>query len=447
MARFVVLGIYMIGTTKTTQLPLDSIRIDGGTQPRAALDQNVIHEYAQDILLGATFPPVTVFYDGSDYWLADGFHRYHGAKQICRETIDAEIRQGTRRDAVLYSVGTNATHGLRRTNADKRRAVETLLRDEEWSKWSNREIARQSGVDEGTVRNIRSTFTAEIPQLERHYITKHGTEATMNTANIGQQQQNLTPQKFVDEVIPGFTQWQKDNTKIGLDEWADPLSSDNQGPEEPPTQPLTSNTELDKVFPGWHREPVPFQPITVAPVVEDTPDSPQLDAKERRDEHVMRVMGSSDSPEWYTPQEIIDLACQMFGTIDTDPCSNSHETPAVPARTLYTKEDDGLAQTWIGKTYLNPPYGAEISKWTDKLVAEYKSGNVTEALALLPARIDTVWFSPLYEYLMCNVRGRIQFANSPYHAPFPCVIVYLGEHTTNFINHFKSLGPIMRRIA
>ena len=33
-------------------------------------------------------------------------------------------------------------HGLRRSNADKRRAVLTLLNNEEWAKWSAREIAK-----------------------------------------------------------------------------------------------------------------------------------------------------------------------------------------------------------------------------------------------------------------------------------------------------------------
>lgn len=119
-------------------------------------------------------------------WLADGFHRYHATKRLYQKSIQADIRQGTRRDAVLFSVGANAQHGLKRTNADKRRAVETLLNDPEWAGWSNREIARRCAVDEGTVRNFRSNFTAEFPQLEsRTYIDKHGTTTTMNTANIG----------------------------------------------------------------------------------------------------------------------------------------------------------------------------------------------------------------------------------------------------------------------
>jgi len=167
--------------------------------------------------------------------------------------------------------------------------------------------------------------------------------------------------------------------------------------------------------------------------------------KEQRDNHVMRVMGSSESPEWYTPQEIIRLVVTFLGGVDLDPCSNSHETPNVPARTLYTKDDDGLAHTWLGKVYLNPPYGSEIGLWTSKLVNSYPH-EVEEAIALLPGRIDTAWFQPLYAHPMCNIRGRLQFENAQYSAPFPSVIVYLGERLDAFIQHFGDLGPIMRRI-
>jgi hypothetical protein len=114
---------------------------------------------------------------------------------------------------------------------------------------------------------------------------------------------------------------------------------------------------------------------------------------------------------------------------------------------LYTQSENGLIQCWRGKTYLNPPYGSEIPAWIAKLIQEYESGNVEEALALLPARIDTNWFEPLYAYIMCNVHGRLQFANSPYHAPFPVVIVYLGQNEEQFIAAFRDLGPIMRRVG
>lgn len=45
------------------------------------------------------------------------------------EKIKADVREGTRRDGILHAVGANATHGNRRTNEDKRRAIVILLND------------------------------------------------------------------------------------------------------------------------------------------------------------------------------------------------------------------------------------------------------------------------------------------------------------------------------
>jgi len=76
-------------------------------------------------------PPITVFFDRTDHWLADGFHRFFGPQKVGRESILAEIHNGTRRDAILYACGANNEHGLRRTNADKRKAITLLLQDED----------------------------------------------------------------------------------------------------------------------------------------------------------------------------------------------------------------------------------------------------------------------------------------------------------------------------
>jgi hypothetical protein len=140
-----------------TDIALREIRIDGGSQSREKLNQEVIGDYAQLIRAGVSFPAVVLFYDGEHYWLADGFHRY--AATAIAVTMDGkihcEIRQGTRRDAVLFSVGANAIHGLRRTQADKRRAVQTLLNDEEWTTWSDRAIAERCGVSHPLVGEMR----------------------------------------------------------------------------------------------------------------------------------------------------------------------------------------------------------------------------------------------------------------------------------------------------
>lgn len=136
-------------------LDLDNIRIDGGTQSRVSLNEGIVAEYADALAGGATMPPVVVFFDGSDHWLADGFHRYFAHQKGGWVEIAVDIRTGTKRDAVLYSVSANGQHGLRRSNADKRKAVETLLADVVWGKWSDREIARQCGVAHTFVASLR----------------------------------------------------------------------------------------------------------------------------------------------------------------------------------------------------------------------------------------------------------------------------------------------------
>lgn len=165
-------------------IPVASIRLDGGTQSRAMLQDSVIEEYAYAVLEGVQFPPVVIFYDGADHWLADGFHRVRAYLTAGVDHIPADVRQGTRRDAILYSVGANEAHGLRRTNDDKRRAVLTLLNDVEWAAWSDREIARQCAVGYTLVAKLRPEVTARAGS-ERTYTTKHGTVAKMNTSAIG----------------------------------------------------------------------------------------------------------------------------------------------------------------------------------------------------------------------------------------------------------------------
>lgn len=148
-------------------LELDQIRTNGGTQSRVELNQETVAEYAQAFTAGASFPPVVVFFDGANYWLADGFHRYFGARDAGESAIEAEIITGTQRDAVLYSLKANATHGLRRTNADKRKAVETLLKDAEWATWSDRKIAEVCGVGHPLVAAIRKPEVAVKQQENR----------------------------------------------------------------------------------------------------------------------------------------------------------------------------------------------------------------------------------------------------------------------------------------
>ena len=96
----------------------------------------------------------------------------------------ARLLTDAERDAILHSVGANATHGMRRTPEDERRAVLWLLEDAEWAAWSNYVIAEKCHVSKHLVRSLRPSRSEESvqePPRERIYTTKHGTQATMGT--------------------------------------------------------------------------------------------------------------------------------------------------------------------------------------------------------------------------------------------------------------------------
>lgn len=149
----------------TEMLKLKQIRTDGGTQSRSGVDVATIDTYKQAMVDGVKFPPVVVFHDGADYWLADGFHRLHARRTYYgtgSSEIEADVRQGTKRDAVLYSVGANATHGLPRTPTDKRRAIVVLLDDAEWAAKSDRWIAEATNTSPTLVGQVRAKLAPTV---------------------------------------------------------------------------------------------------------------------------------------------------------------------------------------------------------------------------------------------------------------------------------------------
>jgi hypothetical protein len=170
-------------------LPLTSIRTDGNTQARESLSEAVIGEYAEALARGDQFPPIDVYFDGDAYWLADGFHRVKAAAQTGQDAITAIVHQGGQREALLHAVGANDTHGLRRSNADKRKAVLTLLADEEWRQWSDNEIARRTRTSNHFVTKTRQEHlgTFQDSAIARK-VQRGGTTYTMKTGRIGTSQ-------------------------------------------------------------------------------------------------------------------------------------------------------------------------------------------------------------------------------------------------------------------
>ena len=164
MSRFKRFDSY---TQTTRQLvDLEALRLDGGTQPREALDDALVAEYAGRMRAddrgfvvdpeGVDWHKLVVFEDDDDQlWLADGFHRTMAARRAGLGAFQADFREGSLREALAYSLGVNATHGKRRTNADKRRAVERALADPEWVEWADARLARLCKVSRPFVSGIR----------------------------------------------------------------------------------------------------------------------------------------------------------------------------------------------------------------------------------------------------------------------------------------------------
>jgi hypothetical protein len=160
---------------------------------------------------GATLPPLVVFQEGNQYWLAEGFHRVAAGLHAGLGELPCEVRQGGLRDAILHSAGANAAHGLRRTNADMRRAVLMLLQDEVWGGWADREIARRCAVGRPLVAELRAGLTGSSASepAPRTYQDRHGNVTQMRTGNIGRKPAEpapAVPDQLADALARQFRQ-------------------------------------------------------------------------------------------------------------------------------------------------------------------------------------------------------------------------------------------------
>lgn len=166
-----------------TTLSIAELVRDPRAQMRAGLDEDRVAEYAERL---DELPPVKAVYDGASYFLWDGFHTTAAHERAGRGEVRAEVQPGDLRMAILLACGANAAHGLPRTNEDKRRAVKTMLEDEEWRGWTDNAIAKACGVSNHFVAKMKATWNVPSQDLRRGLDGR-----TINTGAIGQRQARL----------------------------------------------------------------------------------------------------------------------------------------------------------------------------------------------------------------------------------------------------------------
>lgn len=193
----------MCGNLKQGEIvKLADIRIDGGTQSREKMNKDMIAEYAEAHLNGAIFPPLEVFFDGIHYYLVDGFHRYFMYQRVKVKEVEVKVHKGTLRDAQFYSLGVNDGHGLRRSNADKRKAVKIILDDLEWQDLSDNQIAKACRVSNTFVANMRKKSASSRPQKKT--VSIKGSKRTMDTSKIGKTKPTEKPEEKPEEDLDEY---------------------------------------------------------------------------------------------------------------------------------------------------------------------------------------------------------------------------------------------------
>jgi phage N-6-adenine-methyltransferase len=134
----------------------------------------------------------------------------------------------------------------------------------------------------------------------------------------------------------------------------------------------------------------------------------------------LRAHFTSATDLWSTPQDLFDRLNSKF-CFTLDVCATAENAKC--AR-FYTAADDGLAQSWTGICWLNPPYGPTIGQWLAKANESVKRG--ATVVALVPARTDTRWWHELVaQHEIEFLPGRLRFGNAKHSAPFPSAVVIM----------------------
>lgn len=158
------------------------------------------------------------------------------------------------------------------------------------------------------------------------------------------------------------------------------------------------------------------------------------------------IGNNSGNSEWYTPQVYVDAVRDAMGGIDTDPCSCQAANGVVKAATFYDEADNGLDRQWMGRVFVNPPYGdGTVESFASKLLAELSAGHASQAVFLVNNCTETKWFQGLITQAaaVCFPQGRISFWSLEKKSKSPLqgqAVIYFGSNAKRFKRAFSRIG-------
>jgi phage N-6-adenine-methyltransferase len=153
--------------------------------------------------------------------------------------------------------------------------------------------------------------------------------------------------------------------------------------------------------------------------------------------------------EWFTPARYVEKARSVLDGIDLDPASCSEAQETIKAGQFYSMKEDGLAQTWHGNVWLNPPYaGSLVAAFAAKMIASWQSKQIQAAIMLTNSYTETSWFHALASTsnAVCFTRGRIKFESPHGEKCAPTngqCFFYFGFDLAKFAAEFADVGLVM----